>query len=181
MKFFYENKESVVYAALGSHVSFPAHLHHHIELVYMMEGRVSAMADMAECTLTPGDVFISFPNQIHSYQSLEQERFFLCIFPPELCPEFEHIFYHQIPSSPCIFNAFSENELMPLFQCIVHAVQSPYSIYQESYIKGCLLILLSDLFKKTSFQKTATSDTNVLKALLHYCQARYKQDISLDP
>ena len=180
MQFFYENKSSYVYAEFGTSVTFPAHLHHHMELVYLLEGRVHAVADTTECVLTPGDVFLAFPNQVHWYQSLAPERYFLCIFPPELCPEFRDMVHRHIPVSPCVPQAFSEKNPTSLFQTLIQATQTAQTAFRDAQIRGCLLLLLSDLLRRVSLQPVSSVGTDTLKALLEYCQERYQHGLSLD-
>ena len=82
------------------------HLHRELELVYLRSGRVEAFADATRVELGPGDVFLSFPNQIHHYRSFDRkESYILFIIKPDLMPEMMELFHMGTPSSPVIRGA----------------------------------------------------------------------------
>ena len=68
MSVLYENKEATVAAEYRDCLGFEPHFHSHIELVYMLEGEAAASLNFREYRLGPGDVFLTFPNQIHHYR-----------------------------------------------------------------------------------------------------------------
>ena len=45
------------------------HLHRELELVYVERGSVRAFADKKCYKLESGDMFLSFPNQVHYYEN----------------------------------------------------------------------------------------------------------------
>ena len=47
----------------SSKLACSAHLHIHIELFYLLEGRTRAYIDSSEYTVEPGDILVAFPNQ----------------------------------------------------------------------------------------------------------------------
>jgi len=179
MKFFYENKDKSISAHYGKSLAFGAHLHHHIELVYMIEGRVRAFADSKECIVCAGDVFIAFPNQIHQYQKIDHEYYFVSIFPPDLCPEFHNIFKNKLPISPLIRNVSKNARILPLIESIVE-VNSEKKPFYDTLIKGYFLVLLSELFQMIQFEEAKSSDANTIKEILSYCTDNYLKDIRLE-
>ena len=179
MKFFYENKDLSVLASFGSNLVFGAHLHNHIELVYMIEGRAKAFVDSKECIISTGDAFIVFPNKIHQYQKVDNENYFISIFPPELCPEFQNVFKNKVPVSPVIKNAAENNRLLPIARNIVEANKEKTPFY-DTIIKGYFLVLLSELFQMMEFEESKSSDGNTIKAILNYCSENYTRDIQLE-
>ena len=60
-----------------------AHLHRHIELAMLLEGNTVAYDGTERYQLEPGDVFISFPNHIHRFETVDQERYILMIVNPD--------------------------------------------------------------------------------------------------
>lgn len=179
MKFFYENKDLSVRAAFSNNLAFEAHLHNHIELVYMIEGRAKAFVDSRECIICTGDAFIVFPNKIHQYQKIDNENSFVSIFPPELCPEFQNIFKHKVPVSPVIKNAAENNKILPIIKNIVEINKEKTSFY-DTLNKGYFLVLLSELFQLMEFEESKSSDGNTIKTILNYCSENYSRDIQLE-
>jgi len=179
MKFFYENKASSIYAYFGKSLAFGAHLHNHIELVLMLEGRTRLIVDSNEYIANAGDAFIIFPNQIHQYQKIDTERYFISIFPPELCPEFQNVFSGKIPVSPIIKNALINGKLLSIAESIVEINIQKGPLYHIC-IKGYFLILLSELFRMMEFKDSKSPDSNTVLALLNYCSENYTRDINLE-
>lgn len=179
MKFFYENKDLSITAGYGTSLAFDAHLHNHIELVYMIAGRTRAFVDSRECIIAEGDVFIAFPNQIHQYQKIDNENYFVSIFPPDLCPEFQNIFKYKVPVSPLIKNASENDRIFPLVKSIVE-VNKKKSPFYDTIIKGYFLILLSEIFQMLEFEEAKSSDANTIKSILNYCNENYARDIKLE-
>lgn len=179
MKFFYENKDWSIRAHYGTSLAFGAHLHNHIELVYMLEGRTKLMVDSKTYIVCAGDAFIIFPNQIHQYQKIDIERYFLSIFPADLCPEFQSIFKNKVPVSPIIEKASNNEKILSLVDSIIE-VNKQEQPYYKTCIKGYFLILLSELFQMMQFENLKSPDANTIKAILNYCADNYTGDIKLD-
>lgn len=181
MNFFYENKDlsMKVYYSYGSSLTFGAHLHNHIELVYMIDGRSKAIVDWKECIIGKGDAFIVFPNQIHQYQNIDTEHYFISIFTPDFCPEFQNIFKQKIPVSPVIKNAGETGEILSIIQCITEAGREKND-FHDNILRGYFLVLLSKLFQMTQFETAKASDGNTIKAILNYCSENYTNDIQLE-
>jgi AraC-like DNA-binding protein len=179
MKFFYENKDLSIQAQYGTSLAFGAHLHNHIELVYMLEGRTKLLVDSKTYIVSEGDAFIIFPNQIHQYQKIDNERYFISIFPTELCPEFQAIFKSKVPVSPVVERASNNKKILPIVDSIVE-VNMHKPLYYHTCIKGYLLILLSELFQMMSFENLKSPDANTIKAILNYCADNYTSDIQLE-
>lgn len=179
MKFFYENKGWSISARYGAGLAFGAHLHSHIELVYMIEGRVKALVDSRECIVSTGDAFIVFPNQIHQYQKIDNEYYLIIIFPPDICPEFQGIFKNKVPMSPVIRNASANSKIFSFIKDITE-VNNEKPPFYDTLIKGYFLVLLSELFQMMSFEEASSSDVNTIKTILNYCSENYTKDIRLE-
>ena len=72
---YYEARDKDFAAWRGHHLSCPAHLHPHLELVVFCGGSSVAYADTERCELQPGDIFLAFPSQVHSYESTCTEEY----------------------------------------------------------------------------------------------------------
>lgn len=179
MKFFYENKDLKVNANYGKRLAIGAHLHNPIELVYMIEGKTKAYIDSKEYIVGKGEVFIAFPNQIHQYQYIDHEYYFISIFPPELCPEFMDIFKHMIPVSPIVKNVSKNKKIVKTIDFIIEEKkkQTPFS---NTLIKGHYLILLGELFQMMSFEPIKSANADTIKVILNYCAENYAKELKLE-
>ena len=99
---FYENKNDALSGWEGHRLDFAAHLHHHLELVLLLEGSTVAFAEAERCELEAGDAFLAFPEQIHRYETVGPEHFYILIADPELMPELSALLKGPFPESALI-------------------------------------------------------------------------------
>ena len=66
----YEHKLQDIAFLGGHHIQYIPHLHRELELICLLEGDVIAYADSVRYELHAGDIFLTFPNQIHSYEKV---------------------------------------------------------------------------------------------------------------
>ena len=72
----------------GRDNGFPLHLHRSFELYAQLEGSAEVSVDGNKYTLTPGKAVLIFPFQIHSYCVSGPNLRKVCIFSPDLVPDF---------------------------------------------------------------------------------------------
>ena len=178
MHVFYELKDINLAATRGESLSFGAHIHNHLELVFMIKGRSRAYVDGKEYTIKKNDAFIVFPNQIHMYERLGEEDYFILIFPPLMCQEYQYLFTNQTPAYAIIENAYTNPAINHAVNQIF-ALQMSDSPYSETITKGFLLIILGYLFEHMSFVPIQKSDTGLIKKILLFCAENYTKDIQL--
>lgn len=180
MQFAYENRSERIMVSCGKHrLEDWAHLHNHIELVYMIEGEAIAIAENQEFPLRSGEVFITFPNQIHKYIHKQSDTFLITIFPPDLCPEFQDLFSHSVPTSPLCHNV-EENSRLAKLLLELPAVNDSEQPYYSAEIKGYFLAILSELFRRMSFEPVSALDNNIVRDVLNYCTQNYTGNLQLD-
>ena len=63
--------------------NFPLHLHRCFELIYIKEGYLTVNVDNETQAVSKNKLVLIFPNQVHSYKTLEHSKGFVCIFSPE--------------------------------------------------------------------------------------------------
>ena len=99
MFYYVENKENPFEAFDSDGLTKEPHIHPHLEMIYMQEGSSLALLDDKEFLIEQGDLFLSFPNQIHSYQPLSALKCSLIIFSPDLFSDLKKLFetarWHQ--------------------------------------------------------------------------------------
>lgn len=179
MRFFYEDKKHSMKIWYGTSLEFGAHLHNHLELVYMISGSAKVIIDSKEWIIRQGDVLLIFPNQIHQYQKIDLEEYLVCIFPPDICPEFLPIVRKKLPISPLIPKELVQDEVGNLLRQIeaVNREKTPYYTIQS---KGYFLVLLSELFAVMQLEESASSDLNTIKEILNFCSNHFQQEIHLE-
>lgn len=154
------------------------HLHHHIELVYMIEGNSVGYADTAAHKISPGDMFVVFPNQIHRFVTTERERYMLFIVSPDMVPEIAAALSGGLP----------ESNLLRARDCSPRAVRLLHDIAESSrengdnrdlILRGFLLAFFGELLRKMPLIKLRSGDTQALKTVVDFCSKNYTRPLSL--
>ncbi len=181
MYFVLENKPKSFYAErVRSRLSPTPHLHNHIEVVLLHSG-VEALcyADEKEVLLEPGDLFISFPNQIHYYiHPTRSADYSLLILSPDMCPEFQQIFKTKLPRTSILKQAAQNWRILSALQNLVECATAPGE-YAESLARGSTLILLSEVFGALELDDHRAAGSDYTKEIIQYCYQNYDSDISL--
>ena len=179
MHFFYEDKKTFIQAGESRRLAFGAHIHSHLEMVLIKEGRCGVAVDFTDHIVSKGDILLIFPHQVHQYHSDEDLDSLLLIFPLQIVPEFSRTFQRQLPVSPVFSGVGNDPEIAGLFHRVVAAANDT-SVHSDNLFKGYLLALLSLLFAQTSFSELPPSEPETIKRVLNYCGDHYTDDIDLD-
>lgn len=179
MYFSFEKRRDAYMARRDKHLSPTPHLHEHIEIVLTTSGTTIANADDILETVESGDLFIAFPNQVHYY--LDQEpvvNISIVIASPDITPEFNRIFKTMVPKSPVLRNAIGNPRIVAAVESLVQCSKERGE-YSETEARGCMLILLSELFKNMELIEKGNYDHDLAKDIISYCYENYTADISL--
>ena len=181
MNFFFENPKHEIYGIYGQSLAYAPHLHNHLELVGMIEGKAMAYVEEKVYEINSGDAFFIFPNQIHHYEKIADENYILLLFPMDILPEYTSVFQSKVPKSALIPGALKNRHVLRSMQEILALKASTESgSYRDYLTKGYLLILFGQLFALSELEDTPHVDVQTVKLLLDYCIGHYKEEISLD-
>lgn len=178
----YENKKddfSCRNATQGQYpLAFGAHLHYHLELVYMLKGSTRCAVDTGEYVLESGDVLLVFPNQVHRYDPSENEKYLLFIINPDLFPELSRYFSGIAPDSPIVHGIGNDPELHRLLVMLADTDSMPGE-YRDAITKGYLLAFFGKLLSRMSFSEASQSDSHTLRAIVSFCAQNYSRELTL--
>ena len=157
------------------------HLHRELEVVCMLGGESVAYADSTRCVLSPGDVFLAFPNQIHSYETYTDERFILFILRPDLMPELMDTFNVGLPESPVIKGLLLDPNARNLLDLLTDACgkKKNGTPYVNSLRRGYLLAFFSELLSHMSIKRLPVGDSGALRDIVSFCAQNYAENLSL--
>ena len=178
MYFNIERKEAPYYLTKGTGLSPVPHMHTHVEMVFILKGKSLCAADEKKALAAAGDVFISFPNQIHYYDDLEPAKHYIIIFSPDICPEFEKIFSQGVPECPVLKGAGSQKKIKSIVDGVFR--EKSKGPFGDVAVRARLLLLLCELMPELKIQKRTGCDGNTLKRILSYCYENYKTSVSLE-
>ena len=103
---------------LRKNLDFPIHLHNALEVVMILEGDSVALCGNKRYPLTAGDLFVIYPNQVHSFESSRDIRAYVMIVPvqPHLS-SFLPILDNKQPITPQLGrDHWLKNGLLPLME-----------------------------------------------------------------
>lgn len=179
MLYEFEHRKTTYYAgdAIKS-LSPRPHIHPHLELIYLSKGSSLATADTVTELLTAGDIYLSFPNQIHYYMDQEPVDLCILIVSPDLFPDLQDIFHEKIPTSPIVSKEkLPANTAQRLTQiCEYFNSEDPLS---QAAAKGYLQGLLAEILKQMDLVKHSANSDSV-KEILQYCSQNYTEPLTLE-
>ena len=165
----------------SGHLQCMPHLHRELEMVCMLGGESVAYADSMRCVLHPGDVFLTFPNQIHSYETYTDERFILFILRPDLIPELMDTFNIGLPESPVVKGFLLEPRMRELLDLLADACDKKKNgtPYVNSLRRGYLLAFFSELLACMPVRRLPVGDSGALRDIVSFCAQNYSENLSL--
>ena len=148
----------------GRDHGFPLHLHRSFELYAQLEGTAEVTVDGNNYTLTPGKAVLIFPFQIHSYSVSAPNRRTVCIFSPDLVPDFYARREKSVPTDN-VFSFSLPNEIPTENLCLKRAFA--YRVCGE-FDLHCRYI-----------PKNRSMDPSVLTELLLFAENNFKTECLL--
>ena len=172
--FYYRNDHNGRYP-----LTYGAHVHYHVEILYMKEGNTSVLVNSDRYNVKSGDLLIMFSNQIHSYSDVTPHpKYELFILNPDLVPEFAKALSAGEPECPVIFGAKDHPRLMSLIDILSGCNDFPLSI-RETLMKGYLLSFFGEIFNTITLKTTKNDENRALRQLVNYCSQNFRNEISL--
>ena len=182
MQAIYENRKSNNITTRLDHTLIETpHLHNDLELIYLQKGTTGVACDNFREDLYPGDIFLSFPNQVHFYPKRDNGVAIhsIIIFSPTLCSEFKELFHRMTPVSPVVRAKDVPPSVPRLIQQVLKENEGDHPL-RKAITRGYLIALLGNLFDAMEFREEKKSDGILLKNILNYCNLHYTEPLSLD-
>ena len=156
------------------------HIHRELEIILYHGGKTAAYVDSVRYDLQAGDLFITFPNQIHSYETFLPENYRLFLIKPDIVPELSGTLELMIPSSAVIPRAANEPRIRVLSDALAElCLASDDQPYRASMMHGYLLAFLSEIVSRLNVNEVPRTDSDALRSIVSFCSKNYSQDLSL--
>ncbi|MBE6588745.1 MAG: helix-turn-helix domain-containing protein [Ruminococcaceae bacterium] len=175
----YEYKSQDIAFLAGNSLSPLPHLHRDLEMICILEGEAVAYADSTRCELHAGDVFLSFPNQIHYYETHTPMKHVGFIFKPDLLPEMMETFTMGLPQQPFIRGVASEPQVRVLIDALFETHGRENYPHLSELRRGYLLALCAELLPRMTVVKLPVGDSASLRAIVSFCSRNYSENLSL--
>lgn len=163
----------------GGTIGYRSHLHYQIELALIFDGHTHITVDSSEYDAYGGDAFVVFPNQIHSYTTIEREKYILLKINPDLIPELLPQISASIPKSAIIPKAANDKDLSALIKKISETYHGDEP-FKDTILRGLLLAFFAKLLQKIELSDSQSGDYHVVGLIMNYCSENYNKPLSLN-
>lgn len=175
---FYEKHNGFLYAEHDTvKIDFPAHFHPNLEIVYIIRGDVKVTFGKEESVLHAGDLFLSVPNLVHSYCSLEEssqtERYLI------ICNIKIEDTTLGFPQIPIVRSKDIHKDILYALESLVMLYNSndqPKQILAETFLKLLLLRTLPYMDREQIAGKY--NDIEAMQ-ITNYMQEHFQESLNL--
>lgn len=183
MKVIYEKKTSDFYYWNDSGLKTPlqcrAHLHYHVEIVYMREGYAKAYVDSDVFEIQTGDLLVVFPNRIHRFEdAVGRNKYDLFIVNPNIAPEISQRITAENPQNPVIRHACNNQRIIALIKILREAEKFPASI-KQTLLNGYFLSFFAEILEMMPTRTIKPDENQAMRTLVQYCSNNFTKDLSL--
>lgn len=148
-------------------LNFREHTHRSYEIVFVKAGTLKVNIENTEYIIYPNSAVIISPYQIHSFETLQENNIFSCIFSPDLLQDYYDYTKHFDFKNPVF--SFDIKDLSILTKQYKNVFEQKAVLY-----KYCSAVMNQGLKKKTE-QK----NFHLLSQISLYIQNNIKNDLSL--
>ena len=157
---------------------YGAHLHYHIELVYMLDGEVDAYVDSELYRIKKGDFLIIFPNKVHRFEKVtEHHSYKLFIINPDICAELSEKFLDFTPENPVICGVDSDRRLSSIIDSL--SSLSPDEEYYKLNLQGLTTSLFCECIKRLNLIGGRVDESHAVRVVVDFCSKNFKRELSL--
>lgn len=157
--------------------TFPAHLHSHMEFVYILEGEVTVWVNDIRKDLEKGDIAVCFPNDIHSYNSSAPSKLIILIFSPDIIRGYLSERTGKTLEYPFFEKGSFGDDINILLDMIVAENSGDRNEY---VVKGLLYTIFGKLDRIFVFKDGRQLHDTTIQKLLRYIGSHFNENITLD-
>lgn len=174
---FYEKRKGKIDIHHTENLSFPAHLHEHTEILYVLNGSISLKIGNINYILKCGDCGIIFPGEVHQITTEQYSSLLILIFDPELTGEFRYSFQKYRPSHPCFSKTELPGDVRLAFKRLEQFSKPEHFILRSAWIQVLLAMLFPGLMLK---EKKDFENEPLAYQAIRYLTVHFREDISLE-
>ena len=157
-------------------LNFGAHIHNEVEVVLLTSGSTVIHCGGKERQVHPGELFVAFPNQIHSYEKSRDPRGFLLIVPlkPYLSI-YSGVLLTKKPTEPVISVPEAQMEMLLALLEFAYAEKESAS---ETVMQSYLQLIVGKLLAMLQLEDATSGSDEILKAVLFYVNSHYTEPLT---
>ena len=176
MRPFYEDKQDKFQCSVVKDLTFPAHLHSAVELIFLLEGSLEVTVQGQTRRLGQNEAALVFPEMVHSYQATGSSRAVLCIFAPAQVKEYYHQFRDRQPQCPFLSCGRDNPDIPAAFEHLLCYAEEPGPVRIAwlnlilAYLAGEMMLLPRD----------GPDKADVGYQLVSYISQHFREPLTLD-
>lgn len=170
----FEYKKKIIHHSLSEVLSPIPHIHREVEIIYVENGSATAFSNEKFDHIDTGDLFISFPNQVHYYKYSKTGKYHLLYFSPDIIFGFKHIFFEQYPTHSTIKVKDTE-QILNLFRNL----SNDYGKYTETAHIGIVNEIIAIIMNYFQLSPRINSEDATLSQITKFCEENYAEDVTL--
>lgn len=180
---FYEKTDDNIRAFQTNGMSFPAHLHVQLELVYVLDNKVQMIIQDKEYTFSKGDFILVFPNTIHSYSSSFSTDTFdnsvlTVISGVMLTGEYLNTLMNYNLRKPYIRSSDLHEDVVFAMKALLKEINENRSLYvSKAYLQ---LILARTIPSLELVKKQSLDSYDLAHRIVNYISLKFREPLSLD-
>ena len=175
----YEYRNSSIFVNLNQRaMDYPARFHKHLEIAFVEEGVLTVTIDNCTFTLNKGDLYIVFPNLLHSGTQQDGTKITIVIVDSELCPAFSDTLLHFKPTVPILKKGDFNSIVYDVFHRM-YEINSSDIPHKQNALVGYLNALLGEVIVTLDLVRR-DSDNDLIQQLIMFFLENYTKEITLE-
>lgn len=176
MRLRFEDHRGYRFVKIQKTLDFEPHIHNEVEIVFLTEGSSVIHCGTKERTLQPGELFIAFPNQIHSYENSKDSRGYLLIIPlkPHLSA-YSGVLLSKEPKEPVISLKGADGQTLRTLLELAYADKDKAS---DAVMHSYFALIMGKLLERLQLEDAASGADEVLKQVVLYVNAHYSEPLT---
>lgn len=171
MQFLHQNKKVHELRRSGN-LDYPVHLHNALEFVYLRKGSCRVQCDGSWYMLSPGQLFVSFPNRLHCYEGSRDIDAFIWIIPVQpFLGSYQSVFESMLPQSPVIDVQGSLPQLLGM--ALEERDQASLQV-----MLGYIQLIVGKVLEQLSLEPARTGNADALQSVLLYLNDHYREPLT---
>lgn len=179
MHAFFEMRKEPLTSIVTENMNFPMHLHPQIELFFIISGETSVTVRGESRVLQPGSLAVIFPNQIHSYTSLQPgNRAALIICDLPLTGGFSETLLQWHPKDPFLLPEMLHSNVAFAVQEMITEKSNGNN---RAVCTALMQLILARVLPQMSLHRNRSSDYQELTyQIAQYVAEHYREPLTLD-
>lgn len=178
---YYEPRTQALAGYFSDVLDFDAHIHREIELVYIISGTSKVNVDGNIYNLKKNDIFIAFPNQIHTFFDSKDVYYCIYIVSPDLIPDWASVLMRFKPVLNVLpLKNFDDEIIEDLLKILLKKSDNEHTDKQSDKVfLYTLRAFFEILMKKIPIVKVNRTDADLIEKIYGFIHENYCEPLSV--